>query len=1273
MSDPITVSLALGVAGNLATNVTMALGERIEDTRLGKALSKLGFMTPGFEARLTATLEVAATNFLQANPSYALPEVYHFLQSKSFARDIKDMIADHRGFDATKLMARLETYIGVPLSEAPESWPNRIDPKAFARSFFDHLTHALINNADNGILWLGTTIAEQGITIRGVARKIDQLLEEQQALAASLTTDDGEDEFRSAYMEHLVGRAQRISTPGARELRGINQSLSVAYISLNLKSSSGAEAIRAETFLAQHSHVTIRGPAGSGKTTLLNWLVTKCDPSIEAVDDKWQGYVPFVIPLRKVARLHNGPPSLSRLVEYSVDEKLWALPTPDGWIAKVVQKQKRAILMIDGVDELPPSRRIEFWEWLADFVNEYPQNRVIVTSRALPGSAEGAQNDQWSPPKVFSDAQLQDMSDADVSSFIHHWHDAIDSTKLDNEELSSLADARATLPAKLEDAANRRIRELCNTPLLCAMICVLHWKEEGYLPRHRVEVYERCCDMLIEARDHKRGVTAPPGPVAAMSKSDKEMVLQQLAIEMMRNHDDTDAAVDDVYRIEISKERALKWIEPRIARFQSPDARAATAVQVLDYLVERTGLLREPAKDLIDFPHRTFQEFLAACAAGAESQESMLARQADDDQWHETIMLAAGTNTGGVGFGRRLIEKLISRGEKHQSQKERSQRIRKTCFALALGCLENLRQQDEELRESVLSHLGELVPPRGDDDARILSVAGDAAVAHLTYAQWKDENTATVAACARALRLIATTEAIKALERGYISDPRQPVVSEVCKTAVFPYASIPVVNDSVLRDGRLPPFVDLLDLQLLVGLQSLKDVSFDATDAKNIEYIATLQEAVSIAIQGVNAKADYLFEMPVAVEKLRLLGSGLPAGDWIGRLPALRDVTVIGIGAVDVARVIDDAPSIEALSIYNSDFSDASTLNRLPCIKSVEFAELRYLESLEPLADNETISSLEVEDCRRLKSMDFGRGFEALEKVQISQSTGQFSIKGKIGSHSKINHIALRGVDGIEDVDFVADSESIRTFKLQRCKALRSIDGLAKLPQVEEIDLSYLELLSLAKIPGDRIERLGVTAINAITNKSFQDSMPRLADVDIERCVKLDNIEFLRNSDMLASVSLTMMPRLSDLSPLSNKKMMTSLTLYDCDGIEDLSQMTGLELESLALISMDNITNFDFISSIQSLKALDLVSCESLRDLSFALELPNLEYIRLHSLTESVHIPESLLPKIGGGPSLRGLYLRSRRAWRYEDAWAYHDYRRTLARRYPRPVPVRIR
>lgn len=1254
MPEPILAGVALGVAGNLASNIVTKAGQSLENTAIGRSLSFAGLLKPGFEQKLRHALDIAVINFLDEHQYYKITEVFDFLNSKWLSSELQNIILEQKTLNPARMAERLAHHIGIPITAAPENWPNQIDPFDFSHQLFSSFVKQLGVSADEGLMWISAALSKQDFTLSSIELKIDRVIAEQNNRNVDYSYTIYR-EFETRYIKHVVSRAQKISTPGARELRGINQSLSVAYISLNLKSGNSAEAVRAEAFLANNGHVTIRGPAGSGKTTLLSWLVTKCDLDNADSDEKWQGYIPFIVPLRKVARLHQGPPSLDRLLEYSVDNKLWVTPSPSGWLEDVVQTRQRAIIMIDGVDELPPSRRQEFWEWVEAFSDEYPQNRMIITSRVLPGTnGQKLYNDQWNPPAQFVDAQLQDMSDTDVSTFVHHWHDSLNHSKLDNEELASLAEARATLPAKLEDAANRRIRELCNTPLLCAMICVLHWREEGYLPRYRVEVYERCCDMLIEARDLKRGVNPPPGPIAAMSKSDKEMVLQQLAIEMMRNRDDSDSAADDNYRVEISKERALEWITTRIQRFQSPVAREASSEAVLDYLVERTGLLREPAKDLIDFPHRTFQEYLAACAAGAESQESMLARQADDDQWHETIMLAAGTSTGGISFGKRLIEKLIRRGENHQSSKERSQRIRKTCFALALGCLENLRQQDEDLRESVLSHLGELVPPRSDDDARILSVAGDAAVSYLSYDVWKDESTTTVSACARALRLIGTTEANRSLERGYALDHRDGVLTEVCRAAAFPLSHMPSVTKHVAENGQLPRYVDIVDLSLIQNLPGLKEIVLDASDTRNLSMIAELGELTNVHMRGVSAASDVLFSIPVNINTLSLNGRNHPTGNWMQRLTNLKKFTIIDAKNTDISRALDHAPYLTNLSILNSSIDNIENLNRLNYLDELELFSIKKLESIQSLAKHPSLKSISIEACRGIHNVDLSDGFDSLYNLVITQPDDEVIMSGKLPGKGQLQQLALQRARFTSLQQF-ASVETLSTLRLMAC----SIESLTELPtyqKVREIDLAYVESGSEIVLPPNA-ERVVLATVPVASNSSLETPLHALQDLQIERCSRINKLNFIHNCPVLHSLSLANLPRLRDIDELSNSSI-SNLKISNCDAVADFTPISKLKIDHLILESLDNLSDLDFLVECTTLKKLEIAHIDNLFDFSFALNLPNLEFLHLIGLSDDIFIPEPLRPKVYRSLHSRARYYRQVYPWRLDDPWAYADYRR---------------
>jgi len=104
--------------------------------------------------------------------------------------------------------------------------------------------------------------------------------------------------------------------------------------------------------------------------------------------------------------------------------------------------------------------------------------------------------------------------------------------------------------------------------------------------------------MLLERRDRERGVELALAP---LTRTDKSLILQDVAFWLIRNGW-SDAPTD---RVAAQVARSLL----NMHRVSSEPA------EVFHDLMERSGLLREPAAGRVDFVHRTFQEYLAAKAA----------------------------------------------------------------------------------------------------------------------------------------------------------------------------------------------------------------------------------------------------------------------------------------------------------------------------------------------------------------------------------------------------------------------------------------------------------------------------------------------------------------------------------------------------------------------------------------------------------------------------------------------------------------------------------
>lgn len=1221
--DPI--AFATSIAANIATTVIQSYASSFENSKFGSALKKAGIIKPDFNDNLKSAITRAVANLLCSQPPHLQAALAQALNSAPICGSLAKQIFEGETIDVSVFEQVIADCLDIPKNTPVHAWPYKIAPSLILRELAIELDRALAGQADPAIIWLGRRMAELVPAIAEIQGQLGELKEHIPSLFSNALIQNVSDDFtrfEKKYLHHLKMQYGRVVSPGVKELHGVQQSLSIAYISLNLTTHRHVEPQKAENVLIDNPLIVIRGPAGSGKTTLLNWI-TLCCTEVDRENNPWSGGVPFFIPLRRVARIEEGAPKASKFVDYSVDTQIWTEKTPDGWIAEIL-RQKRAIIMIDGVDELAAARRGQFWEWLDAFASEHEGNRIIVTSRTLPQPIVAkTPNDQWAPPPSFIDAPLQEMSTTDIRTFIAHWHDAVDHARLDAFDFAKLKQAKEELPAKLEDPSNRGIRDLCANPLLCAMVCVLNWREEGYLPRRRVDLYSACCDLLIEARDLKRDIKPSSGPLVYMTKNDKEMILQRLAFDMLHNKPDGDE-IESEYRIEITREKAIDWIKHRISSFQQAEARSASPEDVLNYLLERSGLLREPASGLIDFPHRSFQEYLAACAAGAEGLEDFLAKQADDDQWHETIMLAAGTPTGGVGFGRALIQALLKRGERHQSSKPRSQRVKKTCFALALGCLENIKQQDETLRSSALLHVNDLVPPRNEDDARILSVAADAAVPFLQYNKWGKMEESVTAACARALRLIGSQSAEHTLLAGYAKDERIGVLREVCQSSVR-FDQIPMVSAHVRSHGALPYYATVKDISQLEHVSGLKNYSNNGPLPKNISKLKLLDDITSIRFANASSTELSKIDFPPNISSLNLEEIADDEWKWFEKLPNLTSLTISGTLGTNLNH-ISNFTKLKSLSLRNMELSDIGFLENfhelknlalrgMPRIESCSsISRLRALQELHlhqiPLASLEIIQGLPLiklylTELKFLHDFSPIAGMQALTELSLMQLKKGAQLDFPFPKSLQVVRIVSTDAPSIEGIEGCHNLEELM---LADCKNLKDLNAIAAQPSLKRLQIMDCpEISSLQPLRGSRkLRNLIIAGCPHLKDIGCLSNFPNLEELSLDACADMSDLTNLTGLEALKNLRLTN-AEIRDLNFVHEMPNLQEIVLYNCPKLEDITPL----------------------SNCTQLKRIVLASCSQIRDIGSLTVLQNISEVLLGNREkEKIKIPDQLKPYI---------------------------------------------
>ncbi|WP_228044382.1 NACHT domain-containing protein [Streptomyces ferrugineus] len=526
------------------------------------------------------------------------------------------------------------------------------------------------------------------------SRQLDQLIRLTDLLVERLTSRTAQDAaFEQQYARYLAARHSRLTIYGIDLNECRDWPLDTAYLSLEATRDSELRALPddqtglvqpppaprpVEQALAGHERVLLRGVAGSGKTTLVQWLAVTTARQEELTGQlaHLMGRVPFVLPLRTLTRGGALLPVPGHFLS-AVSCPL-AGSQPSGWADRVLAAG-RGVLLIDGVDEVPEDERARTRRWLADLLAAFPGNLWLVTSRP------SAVRDEWLGGEGFTELTLSPMSRDNIAVFVRRWHEAAGAGPALGEALLSSVRTKQDLG------------RLATNPLMCALICALHRERRGFLPRGRKALYDAALSMLLERRDRERDLTVE------LDEESQVELLQRLAYWLIRNG-----------RAEMDRADAVHQLE-RLLPSMPYVAAQGSAEEILRHLLVRSGLLREPAADAVDFVHRTFQDYLGARAAVEERDFDVLVAHAHLDQWEDVIRMAvAHARADERG---RLLTRLVERGDREPGHRGR-------LHLLAMACLEHAAKLDPGVRGEVERRAGELIPPRSQAEARSLAELG---------------------------------------------------------------------------------------------------------------------------------------------------------------------------------------------------------------------------------------------------------------------------------------------------------------------------------------------------------------------------------------------------------------------------------------------------------------------------------------------------------------------------------------------------------------------
>lgn len=481
-----------------------------------------------------------------------------------------------------------------------------------------------------------------------VAKRVERIEEAAQYFLKHLSGEaESHRQFEIDYRLAVARQADYLELFGADiapESR--KHELSVAYVTLSLDSgpaNNRSEYTSFDTILTKlasqkRSCLLLRGEAGGGKSTLFRWaaLATSniTDPELRKVNGgdatqpesnvsvaqtdapSWQARVPFLVRLRDC---QDGLPPARDLASHCVTT---LGREPPNWTTGVLSSG-RALVLLDGVDEVPNFQRQTMAQQIEALVKQYPANIYLVSTRP------SAVPDGWLSHAGFAEARVNPLGEQDKIELIENWHRAV------AKELFIATGREVDLSDKVSSLRqlvreNASISRLATNPLLCAMICALHHGRSGDVPESSSLLCEALCQMLLHRREAEAGIDMSKFPTEYrnLNYMQKRMLVKRVAHYMVKNHAST-----------LDARTADQVIARTLERF--PHQQGSDGRSVRTALVERGGVLREALQGKLDFIHNTIKEYLAAEQFVDNQDAGLLVAQAFDANWWPVITFAA--------------------------------------------------------------------------------------------------------------------------------------------------------------------------------------------------------------------------------------------------------------------------------------------------------------------------------------------------------------------------------------------------------------------------------------------------------------------------------------------------------------------------------------------------------------------------------------------------------------------------------------------------------
>lgn len=354
------------------------------------------------------------------------------------------------------------------------------------------------------------------------------------------------------------------------------------------------------------------GAPGSGKTTYLKYVAIQCDQSQLQANQ-----VPIFIRLIEFAYKARNTPELS-LIEY-INQLFLTQGVELPQAAQKILQFGRALILLDGLDEVPQADSNSILSFIRDFCQTYHKNSIIITCRtnALEYSFSNL---------GFTEIIVADFNQQQIDIFANKWFVAV---AKNNREIG---EARANqFIKKLRMTENQRIRALAVTPILLELTCLV-FNDIGDFPANRATLYKWGLNILLKEWNESNRIELDELYQRLSPDAIKELLTHVAVVSFEKS------------RYFFEEDEVERYIADHLRTLPNTQNDRATLQRnskaLLKSIEAEHGLLVERARGIYSFSHLTFQEYFTAKWFLERTDWKSLISHISDQGWREVFLLS---------------------------------------------------------------------------------------------------------------------------------------------------------------------------------------------------------------------------------------------------------------------------------------------------------------------------------------------------------------------------------------------------------------------------------------------------------------------------------------------------------------------------------------------------------------------------------------------------------------------------------------------------------